>query len=120
MIPAMVRFVGITARACHVPFFCARGRGRRAVSEAVLAVGTAAMVLVGCTPTDVFTPRTSSDVVGAAVPHFQRQRRPPLAVAERVQRQIVSQAIEPKQGRSDFVASYEAQASLSPLKISRR
>mgnify|MGYP003342535425 CR=1 FL=1 len=80
MIPAMVRFVGITARACHVPFFCARGRGRRAVSEAVLAVGTAAMVLVGCTPTDVFTPRTSSDVVGAAVPQGGATVAPTTAV----------------------------------------
>ena len=78
--PAMVRILGHTARALHVPFSRSCERLRRAIPVVVVAVGIAATVIVSCTPTDVFTPRTSSDVAGPPVPQGAATVAPTTAV----------------------------------------
>ncbi len=65
MIEGVISILSETARALHVPFNRIWGRVRRASPRLIVAIGSISMVVVACAPTDVFAPRTTSDVVGA-------------------------------------------------------
>ena len=80
MIPVMVKILPDTARAMHVPLFRLRGRIRHALPQIIVAVGLVATLVVACSPTDAFTPRTSSDVAAAVTPGAGATVAPTTAV----------------------------------------
>ena len=80
MIPEMVKIVPDTARAMHVPLMRFRARIRHALPRMVVAVGMVATVAVGCSPTDAFTPRTSSEVASVVTPSAGATVPPTTAV----------------------------------------
>jgi carboxyl-terminal processing protease len=80
MIRRMVDFLAHSARLLHVRFVRFVAHVRQSTPWAVVALGTIATVHVGCTPADVFTPRTSSDIAGAPTAGAAATTAPTTAV----------------------------------------